>query len=435
LVTDTNFYDAMLDLNAYENVVRMSHTGGGNWVVYAPNGVSIDTVSSTTDGLQEAVTFASNHNMPLRITGSGTISCTTTVAIPALQNNVNIRMDGGTINFGAGIGSSNGVTIDSCMMTEMWFNCQITYEGTGSALLFKPTNPVPVDGTTTITASRFYFMTVYGGSAGGTCVTIDTTNGAVSNGNRFDFTEINAGDAHVVVSTPAAAFTHNTFSCHLIHNGKDANNPVLSLPSGSSGNKFSLAMLPATDQNAVETSGTGDIFFMDIWNNSNNDGGITLNAAADENQFHIGRFKSGIITDNSTAQNSRFYDPNHYHDYGVSLLSTTTVALNSDANTVVYTVPAGKRCVLDHAKLVAGADASTTDISIGQDGAETDFVGAIDLGNLDAANDWVILAPVPSATPGTLKSYAAATVIHALVENQAGGATNTLYLYGTLYDE
>jgi len=117
----------------------------------------------------------------------------------------------------------------------------------------------------------------------------------------------------------------------------------------------------------------------------------------------------------------------------VRLLSTTTISLAADADTTIYTVPKGYRCLLDHAKLVAGADAGTSDISIGADGSETDFLGPINLDNLDAQYDWVLLAPVPSATPAKLKSYAAETVIQAKVENQAGGATNTLYLYGMLY--
>lgn len=120
----------------------------------------------------------------------------------------------------------------------------------------------------------------------------------------------------------------------------------------------------------------------------------------------------------------------------ISLLSTTTVSLAADADTTLYTVPTGKRCILSHAILVAGADAGTTDISIGQDGAETDFVGAIDLANVNAAYDCCRLAPVPvgaTAAAALEKSYAAGTVIQAKVTNQAGGATNTLYLYGMLY--
>jgi hypothetical protein len=118
---------------------------------------------------------------------------------------------------------------------------------------------------------------------------------------------------------------------------------------------------------------------------------------------------------------------------GLALLSATTVSLAADADTTLYTVPTGKRCILSHAILVAGADAVSTDFSIGQNGAETDFIPTNQLDNLDAANDAIILMPVPATTPTKTKSYAAGTVIEAKVSNQAGGATNTLYLFGLLY--
>lgn len=118
----------------------------------------------------------------------------------------------------------------------------------------------------------------------------------------------------------------------------------------------------------------------------------------------------------------------------VSVLSTTTVSLAANADTTIYTVPTGKRCVLHSAILVAGADAgATTTMAIGQDTAETDFIPANTLSNLDAANDAVILMPVPNTTPTKTKSYAAGTVIQAQVGTQSGGATNTLYLLGVLY--
>lgn len=116
-----------------------------------------------------------------------------------------------------------------------------------------------------------------------------------------------------------------------------------------------------------------------------------------------------------------------------TLLSTTTIALNANADTTLYTVPIGKRCVLTHAILVAGADAGTTTISIGQDTAETDFLPVNTLSNLDAQYDAVILMPVPNTTPAKTKSYAGGTVIQAQVTNQAGGLTNTMYLFGILY--
>ncbi len=117
----------------------------------------------------------------------------------------------------------------------------------------------------------------------------------------------------------------------------------------------------------------------------------------------------------------------------VALLSTTTVALNANAETEIFVVPTGKRCILSHAILVVGANAGTTTISIGQNGAETDFVGNHTLSALDAQFDSCIITPVPSTTPLKTESYAAATSIRATVASQAGGATNTLYLFGTLY--
>ena len=117
-----------------------------------------------------------------------------------------------------------------------------------------------------------------------------------------------------------------------------------------------------------------------------------------------------------------------------ALLSSTTVAFNANADTTIYTVPTGVRCVLDHAVVIAGADAgATTTVSIGQNGAETDFVAAHTLSSVDAQYDVAILTPVPSTTPLKNKSYAAGTVIEAQVANQSGGATNTIDLFGYLY--
>jgi hypothetical protein len=118
----------------------------------------------------------------------------------------------------------------------------------------------------------------------------------------------------------------------------------------------------------------------------------------------------------------------------ITLLSTSIVAFNANADTTIYTVPAGKRCVLECAIVVAGADAgATTTIAIGADGTETDFIPANTLSNLDAQYDAVILRPIPNTTPLKSKSYAAGTAIQAQVGTQSGGATNTIYLFGFLY--
>ena len=117
------------------------------------------------------------------------------------------------------------------------------------------------------------------------------------------------------------------------------------------------------------------------------------------------------------------------------LLSNTVVSFAADADTVLFTVPAGKRCVLTKASVIAGASAgATTALSIGAEGAETDFVNAIVLSNLDAQYDACIVGVDQSANPNTkLKSYAAGTVIDARIATQSGGATNNILLFGILY--
>lgn len=118
----------------------------------------------------------------------------------------------------------------------------------------------------------------------------------------------------------------------------------------------------------------------------------------------------------------------------ITLLSATTVSFAANADTTIYTVPAGKRCVLHSAIVVAGADAgATTTIAIGQNTAETDFIPANTLSNLDAQYDAVVLQPIPNTTPLKGKSYGEGIVIQAQVGSQSGGATNTVYLFGFLY--
>ena len=118
------------------------------------------------------------------------------------------------------------------------------------------------------------------------------------------------------------------------------------------------------------------------------------------------------------------------------LLSDTAIAdLSAVADTTVYTVPTGKVLVLNFAYLRAAGDVGADLVcSIGQAGAETDFVGNTNGDNLDAAGDMILMAPVPSATPATLKTYAAGTVIEFSVSVAGNAVAGRLFLYGTLYD-
>lgn len=116
-----------------------------------------------------------------------------------------------------------------------------------------------------------------------------------------------------------------------------------------------------------------------------------------------------------------------------TLLSTTTVSFAADGDTTLYTVPSGCRCVLTKAIIVAAADAGTTVLSIGQNGAETDFISPQSLTSIDAQYDATVFFSNLSGSAALQKSYAATTVIQAQVTSHAGSAGNTIYLFGILY--
>ena len=123
-----------------------------------------------------------------------------------------------------------------------------------------------------------------------------------------------------------------------------------------------------------------------------------------------------------------------YETTGERLLSTTTVSLAADAATTLFTVPAGQRLVLTKAILVVGADAVSTDIQIGITGEAGNFIPTTQCDNLNAANDAALLQPIAHLTTPMIDSYAPGAAILFTVANQAGGASNTVFLFGFLYN-
>jgi hypothetical protein len=123
---------------------------------------------------------------------------------------------------------------------------------------------------------------------------------------------------------------------------------------------------------------------------------------------------------------------NGFYLNGAGMISSTTVSFAANANTILYYVPPNKKLVLTKAVVIAGADAgATTTISIGQNTSTTDFIPNNTLSNLDAANDAVILQPIPNTTPLKSRAYPAGSIISCTVATASGGATNTVQLYGT----
>ena len=124
------------------------------------------------------------------------------------------------------------------------------------------------------------------------------------------------------------------------------------------------------------------------------------------------------------------------NENAITLLSATAVAdMSGVAATTLYTVPVGKKCILDHAWLeCAGNIGANLVCTIGRSTAVTDFVGTTNGDNLDADEDCILMAPVPSATPATNKIYAAGVVIQLNISVGGNAVAGVVYLFGFLID-
>ena len=122
----------------------------------------------------------------------------------------------------------------------------------------------------------------------------------------------------------------------------------------------------------------------------------------------------------------------------VALLgSVDDVDLNDDASsTTIYTVPTGKKCVLDHVRIRnISANCTSATCTIGQTGALTDFLGTQTLSGLNAAASTGILRPVPNATTAKGIEYVATNTLVFRVVAAAGVAcTATVEFFGTIDD-
>lgn len=113
-------------------------------------------------------------------------------------------------------------------------------------------------------------------------------------------------------------------------------------------------------------------------------------------------------------------------------VSTTTVAFNATGQTTLYTVPTGQVFIPTMAVIRAGANAAATDVTFGRVGALTDWLGTIQLDNLDADGDQVKVEVTNADPPAKSKTYAAGVVFQIDVTVAAGGATNYVDLFGYL---
>jgi hypothetical protein len=120
------------------------------------------------------------------------------------------------------------------------------------------------------------------------------------------------------------------------------------------------------------------------------------------------------------------------------LASKASVDLNTTTTeTIVYTVPAGKSCILSRYILRNfSADTTNSTVSAGQAGTATDFLGTQTLTGVTAsfATQALTLTNVPSATPVVQVVYAAGTnIIIKTVVATSIACTCTVDVFGYIF--
>ena len=120
----------------------------------------------------------------------------------------------------------------------------------------------------------------------------------------------------------------------------------------------------------------------------------------------------------------------------IALLSKTALtSLAVESERSLYTVPVGKTCILCFAWIKFADDPGDAGVlTIGQNGAETDWVATINTDNISAALSVAPIGPIFNATPPELIEYVAGELIVLDVATAANAVTATVYLFGFLDD-
>ncbi len=139
------------------------------------------------------------------------------------------------------------------------------------------------------------------------------------------------------------------------------------------------------------------------------------------------------VNDNFDTIDVRFYEG------VIALLSSTpSVDLNGapTTETALYTVPTGKVLVVDHIIMRAfSGNCTTAVVTFGKTGGTCDeFLGDQTLTNASGTGDYLIVSPVPNATPPKVEFFTAAQVFAVEITTAEGGVlTCTIDVFGYLY--
>ncbi len=191
------------------------------WKLFDENGAELDTSSTQTCGLQEALDYIAVHRQNLRVHGSGedVISSAVPVNVPPLWQS-EIIFDPVMLAISPPPGQ-DGLIFDSSVFLKWTFNGQYVHGGAGAAVRFHPRNPCPGGLPASFGTNNFYFMGINhasGETGYPTGVLFDTTL-AEMYGNTFYFEEVKDHWNGLTVLTPGSgkSFNHNIITTPGLH--------------------------------------------------------------------------------------------------------------------------------------------------------------------------------------------------------------------------
>lgn len=287
------------------------------WQVLTPSSGLLDVSNSKTSGLQEAINYAAQHDLALKVVGSmsdnppniaeNLIRCSTTVIIPPLANAF-WRFEGVVIDIRPGL-DGDGLLFDSVVHSRLTFNCSIHYHGSGAAMHIGPRNNYPHGEQPTFTGNEIRVARLRvrkGDNPAG--LKLSGTNSI--HRNRFDLIEI---EGDVLDGIPqmsqgihvAGNFPSNWFTVQALLAPGICGIEV----EGATANRFEAHIEPCgAVARGVRTSGSHGHYVLDIADGAAPYGvGIELTEGAADNSFIVQR-NHGLmpVVDNAPQGRNRF---------------------------------------------------------------------------------------------------------------------------------
>lgn len=277
------------------------------------DGTFINVSNSHSDGIQELFDYCHDNFCDAYIVGGvedgtrpqfqiyGPVVYNVDVPL-TLAPQQGFRLETGqiTININSNVGSANGLTIESAIITDIEIHGQIVYFGRGHAVAFKPTLQVPLDPVTAVSASNYFIGQIAvlrptPTSPLGSAVLFE---GPVAF-NTFTFNEILGGRIGIHVRdslTEAGNYARNKLVCRQLH-GQELS-AVRARGTGG-GNIWELFIEPDDkDPIGIDTGIRHDIWFANLV--SRGATSLVIQPSGSKNQFHLMEVQGGV-QDNGTS--------------------------------------------------------------------------------------------------------------------------------------